>query len=756
MHDPLVATSCQPHQSGFPRSLGRVQDCETMILDPDGYVCSWNAGLQNLEGYQAAEVIGQHFSCFFPAEDVEQGQPSQILAAAIAQGRVAEERWWVRQDGSRYWASVVLTALFDLNGQLQGISQVTQDLTARKFTAELKPVENKRSQAEAALSMSPAELMTLFGAMQDVILVISAEGRYLKIAPSCAPLLYRPSTDLVGKTMHEVLPQAAADFFLHHIQQALTTKTAVKVEYSLPVEDQLIWFDATLVALTEQSVLWVARDISEAKQAEQALMNQLRLAAFRADVDASLTRSDDLSSMLKLCTDAMVDHLEAAFARIWLLNPETEVLELLASSGLYTHLDGSHARVPVGQFKIGLIAAERQPHSTNAVLDDPRVGDKAWAKREGMEAFAGYPLLAGDQLLGVMAMFTRQPLRPSTLDALAFVSQEVALGIKRKQTETALRQSETQLRQKAQELESTLWELKQTQTQIIQSEKMSSLGQLVAGVAHEINNPVNFIYGNLKHANEYTQDLLGLLQLYQQHYPQPAAAVTAEVEAIDLDFLMEDLPKLLSSMKVGADRIRQIVISLRNFSRMDESEMKEVDLHEGIDSTLMILQHRLKAGHDHPAIKLVKNYGDVPWVECYVGQLNQVLMNILSNAIDAIEERDQQRSSQDIKQYPSQICIQTEELHPERVRITIADNGPGMPETVQQRLFDPFFTTKPIGKGTGLGMSISYQIVTEKHGGSLRCVSQVGQGTQFIIEIPIQQERKGEKGRMRDEGVPAG
>ncbi|MBD2094954.1 PAS domain-containing protein [Trichocoleus sp. FACHB-591] len=741
MHHPLAATSCQPHQSGFTRSLGPVQNGETMILDPDGYVCSWNAGVQNLEGYQSEEVIGQHFSCFFPAEDMERGQPSQVLATAITQGRVAEERWQVRRDGSRYWASVVLTALFDLNGQLQGISQVTQDLTARKLTAE-KGVEDKRSEAEVALSMSQAELMTLFGAMQDVILVISAEGRYLKIAPSCAPLLYRPSTDLVGKTMHEVLPRAAADFFLHHIQQALTTQTAVKVEYSLPVEDQLIWFDATLVALTEQSVLWVARDISARKQAEQALVDQVRLAAFRSEVDASLTRSDDLQEMLHQCTNAVVGHLDAAFARIWLLNPEENILELQASSGLYTHLDGAHARVPVGQFKIGLIAAEREPHLTNTVLDDPRVGDKAWALREGMVAFAGYPLMVEDQLLGVIALFARQSLSTSTLDALAFVAQEVALGIKRKQTETALRQSETQLREKAQQLESTLWELQQTQTQIIQSEKMSSLGQLVAGVAHEINNPVNFIYGNLKHANEYTQDLLGLLQLYQQHYPHPIAAVEAEAAAIDLDFLVEDLPKLLSSMKIGAERIRQIVVSLRHFSHMDEAGMKAVNLHEGIDSTLMILQNRFKAGDGHLAIELVKNYGDIPLVECYAGQLNQVFMNILTNAIDALESQNQQRSLRDAVQNSSRISIYTERASADRVRIRIADNGPGLSPVVQQRLFDPFFTTKPVGKGTGLGMSISYQIVKEKHGGSLHCVSEIGHGAEFVIEIPISQEPK--------------
>lgn len=612
--------------------------------------------------------------------------------------------------------------------------------------SKAKQVEAERRQTELALRASQAELLTLFGAMQDVILVMNAEGRYLKIAPSCAPLLYRPSSDLVGKTMHEVLPPAAADFFLRQIQQALATKSTVKVEYSLPVEERLIWFDATLAVLDEQSVLWVARDISDRKQVEQAVEEKLRLTAFRADVDASLTKSESIQNMLCHCTEAMVYHLGAAFARIWLLNEAENILELQASAGMYTHLDGAHARIPVGQFKIGKIAQERQPHITNTVLDDAWIGDKEWAKREGMVAFAGYPLMLEGQLLGVMAVFARQPLTNSTVDELAFVAQEIALGLNRKQTEIALRQSEAQLREKAQQLESTLLELQQTQTQIIQSEKMSSLGQLVAGVAHEINNPVNFIYGNLQHAHEYTQNLLGLLKLYQQHYPNPVTEVEAEAEAIELEFLVDDLPRLLSSMKVGANRIRQIVVSLRNFSRMDEAEMKAVNLHEGVDSTLMILQHRLKATPHHPAIEVVKDYGNLPLVECYAGQLNQVLMNILSNAIDALEERDQQRQYREIEQHPSQIRITTELASPDRVRIYIADNGPGMPQQIQQRLFDPFFTTKAVGKGTGLGMSISYQIVTERHGGTLHCDSEVGQGTEFVIEIPVNQSPKSASG----------
>lgn len=308
----------------------------------------------------------------------------------------------------------------------------------------------------------------------------------------------------------------------------------------------------------------------------------------------------------------------------------------------------------------------------------------------------------------------------------------------RKQVQEALQRSGSQLRQKATELEHTLQELQSTQAQLIQSEKMSSLGQLVAGVAHEINNPVNFIFGNIDHAKEYSQDLLKLLQIYQKHYPDPPELIQEEIEAIDLEFLMKDLPKLLVSMKVGAERIREIVQSLRNFSRLDESERKAVNIHEGIDSTLMILQNRLKGKPDHPPIQVIKNYGNLPLVECYAGQLNQVFMNLLSNAIDALEDYNKTRSPEEIQANPTQITITTEAIghKPGKIVIRIADNGKGMTEQVRQRLFDPFFTTKPIGKGTGLGLSIGYQIVVEKHGGKLECCSQPGKGAEFVIEIP--------------------
>jgi signal transduction histidine kinase len=286
--------------------------------------------------------------------------------------------------------------------------------------------------------------------------------------------------------------------------------------------------------------------------------------------------------------------------------------------------------------------------------------------------------------------------------------------------------------------EQALHNFQQAQSQLIQSEKMSSLGQLVAGVAHEINNPVNFIYGNLVHAQGYTDDLLNLITLYQERYPDHDLEIENRVDEIDFEFLQEDLPKLFNSMKIGANRIRDIVLSLRNFSRLDEAELKAVDLHEGIDNTLLILNNRLKAKPTRPEIKVIKNYGNLPLTECYVGQINQVFMNFLANAIDAIEEYDHDRTAAEMAANPSQITITTQSTADQNVTIAIADTGKGMTPETRQKLFTPFFTTKPIGKGTGLGLSISYQIVVDKHSGQITCESEVGVGTTFLITLPTQ------------------
>ncbi|MBD2297491.1 ATP-binding sensor histidine kinase [Nostoc sp. FACHB-190] len=289
-----------------------------------------------------------------------------------------------------------------------------------------------------------------------------------------------------------------------------------------------------------------------------------------------------------------------------------------------------------------------------------------------------------------------------------------------------------ELNNKNQHLQEALQELQRTQTQLIQSEKMSSLGQMVAGIAHEINNPINFIHGNIAHASEYVKDLLDLVNIYQQECSHPSDILTAKVAEIDVEFLSEDLLKILDSMEVGSSRIRNIVLGLRNFSRLDEAEMKTVDVHEGIDNTLMILQHRLKAKSDALEIEVIKEYAKIPEISCYAGQLNQVFMNILSNAIDAVND-----SRANIKK--PQIHIYTALKDSNTLQVRIADNGCGMTEAVKKKIFDPFFTTKPVGSGTGLGLSISYQVIVDKHKGQLICDSTPGQGTEFVIEIPIKQ-----------------
>ncbi len=298
---------------------------------------------------------------------------------------------------------------------------------------------------------------------------------------------------------------------------------------------------------------------------------------------------------------------------------------------------------------------------------------------------------------------------------------------------------EQQVQERTAKLQQALVDLQQAQTQLIQSEKIASLGQLVAGVAHEVNNPINFIYGNLSHARDYVDDLLGLLSLYQQAFPQTSSTIQEREQAIDIGFIAEDLPKILASMKTGADRIRQVVLSLLNFSRHDQAEIKSVNIHEGIDSTLLILHHRLKGRSDLPSIEIIREYGNLPLVQCYASQLNQVFMNLLSNAIDAVELQQLYAVRPQGGEIKIQTALSQTEAGEPRAVIRVLDNGAGISEGVLPRIFDPFFTTKPVGKGTGLGLSISHHIVVDQHGGTLQCIPQPEEGIEFRIEIPLYQ-----------------
>ncbi|MGC9504099.1 protein kinase domain-containing protein [Baaleninema sp.] len=370
----------------------------------------------------------------------------------------------------------------------------------------------------------------------------------------------------------------------------------------------------------------------------------------------------------------------------------------------------------------------------SAFVNDPYIRDRQ------PKSLLCAPIQGQGKLIGILYLensLTVGAFTRDRLDVLMLLCAQAAISLENARLYENLKQSELHERERATQLRESLQELQRTQLQLVQSEKMATLGQLVAGVAHEINNPVGFVDANLSHAQGYIEDILGLLEMYQETFPEPGEDIEDEIEEIDLDFIVKDLPQILDSMKVGTERIRQISRSLRTFSRADTSSKVAVDLHEGIDSTLMILKPRLKFTKERPTIEVVKEYGELPQIECYAGQLNQVFTNIIANAIDALDEASHGRSFEDLERHPNCIVIRTELNETgDRVRIHIRDNGPGMTEEVRQKIFDRMFTTKAVGKGTGLGLSISHQIVEEKHGGRLTCHSTLGEGTEFVIEIP--------------------
>jgi len=521
--------------------------------------------------------------------------------------------------------------------------------------------------------------------------------------------------------------------------------------------------------------IWSFRDITERKQTEATLRQQAEKERLVGGMNQRIRKTLNLDEVLNTAVEEVRQFLECDRALIYRFHADwggtIEVESVAAgwkpSLGM-TIEDTCFKETQAAFYQQGRVRATEDIY--NAGLSQCHI---ELLEQFQVRANLVVPILQGNHLWGLLVAYqcsgTRQ-WQESEIELLKQLSVQLSVAIQqaalykqladelmeRKAAEAALRQSEATLRQQTTQLEKTLFELKQTQIQLIQTEKMSSLGQLVAGVAHEINNPVTFIYGNIAHADKYAHDLLELVRLYAHHYPQPVPEIEDLIEVIDFDFLVEDFPKLLSSMNMGVTRIRQIVLSLKNFSRLDEAERKPVDIHEGLENTLLILQHRLKP--EAANIQLIKEYGNLPLVECYPGQLNQVFMNLLNNAIDALEKYDDRNTQGSAKlttdgigSHRRTIKISTElvdRYHSETlncalaptsqsVLIRIADNGPGIPNQVKPRIFDPFFTTKPVGEGTGLGLSISYQIVVEKHGGQLQCLSEPGRGTEFIVEIPV-------------------
>ncbi|MGK7899993.1 MAG: AAA family ATPase [Hormoscilla sp.] len=462
----------------------------------------------------------------------------------------------------------------------------------------------------------------------------------------------------------------------------------------------------------------------------------------------ALSGEINLEQLLSKLMQAVMENAGATKGALLLPEAETLVIEAKAD---YTEeaasiLVGERAleekELPVSI--INTVWRTREPLVLNDVMKSSRFASDSYLIRCHIKSILCLPLLNQGKLIAILYLenhLTTRAFTPERLSLLQLLAGQAAISLENARLYNNLEKAKEQLEAYSQTLEEqvaartqelkdknlhlakTLSELQRTQAQMIQSEKMSSLGQMVAGIAHEINNPVSFIYGNVDHANDYVQDLLHLIETYQVSYPNPTDIVSEATEEIDLEYLVDDLSKLMGSMKSGAQRIGNIVLSLRNFSRLDESSMKPVEIHDGIESTLLIVQHRLESANIH----VILAYSQLPQVTCYASELNQVFLHILNNAIDVLL----------VEMESPQIIITTSVTGSDTVKISIADNGPGMSDEVRSRIFDPFFTTKPVGSGTGLGLAVSYQIVVEKHGGSLTCISALGKGTEFIIEIPM-------------------
>lgn len=719
------------------RSLYESTTDAVILLDREAFLDCNRATLELFGCSSKADFCGKRpdelSPTLQPTGEISVNLAKHYIAVALEKGSCRFDWRHKRLDGSEFPAEVLLTSM-EL-GNRKGLQAVVRDITDRvvarealeransqlemrveKRTVQLKEaIENlqgeivERKRTEEKLRTSEEKFSKAFRSSPDPMTITTfKEGKFIEVNDS-----FLSVTDY---QLEEVINRTAADLRIwvnpensSQIREILQKSGEVRnqeYEFRIKSGEVRVWLlSAEVINLGDElCLLSVMTDITERKRAEEALRESKRALStlmgnlpgmayrFRNDVDRSLEFVSE--GCYKLTGYGPDEFLEGR------------------------HLSMSELTYPDDRdrFWIAVQSALRKQRPYQLIYRIvTKNGDIKWVWEQGIGVFSE----SGEMI------------------ALEGLITDIT---KRKRAEDGLKRSQAELREQKQQLEEALEQLQGTQATLIHAEKMSSLGQMVAGIAHEIKNPVTCVSGNMVHLGHYTADLMNLVQLYQQHFPNPPEEILEEIEDSDLEFLMEDLPKVVSSTQVGADRIREIVRSLRNFSRTDEYQKSRVDIHEGIEGTLVILQNQLKPHGANSGIKVYKEYGSLPLVECYAGKMSQVFMNLIGNAIDALREWIESGDSGAIE--PS-IRIKTEavfdeENEPETVIIRIADNGPGMTEEVRQKLFEKFFTTKAVGKGTGLGLSISYQIVVEKHGGKLDCISDPGTGAEFVIEVPVE------------------
>lgn len=749
---------------------------------------------------------------------------------------------------------VVLTGHGDVSSAVEAMKLGAYDFLTKPITdgAAFRRVIAKAMEHARVLRRSrvlervAAEWESTFDASPDLMAILDKEERIIRCNRAMAERMGVNKADLEGVGCRSILNGAMCAASCEDCSATLANggTRAQEVHNNRLRGDFLVTTSPLRNAEGEFfGAVYIARDITERKRMENALAARAHLAALNADVSASLTHSSNLRGMLQRCAELIVQHLEAAFTRIWTLNQDENVLELQASAGMYTHVDGPHARVPVGKFKIGLIAEERKPHLTNAVIGDSRVGDQEWAKREGMVAFAGYPLIMDDQLVGVMATFARQPLPETTLDVLESVADEIALGIERKRAEEALRKMHKETENLLAAISSILigvgeddritqwnqvaartfdvqaadvvgkpfgecgipWDWNYVlklvadcrkkdhptrlddvrftrpdgkegfvgmtinpikgdageptggflllgaditqrrilESQLAQSQKLESIGRLAAGIAHEINTPTQYVGDNTRFLQDAFGDISTLLEKYDQLLkaskenaipPELIEDVESTAQTADVEYLVEEIPAAIKQSLEGVERVAKIVRAMKEFSHPGVEGKTPIDLNKSIESTVTVARNEWKYVAD-----METNFDpNLPLVTCLPGDLNQVFLNMIVNSAHAIADvvGDGSNGKGTIR-ISTRHVRSAERNAGDWAEVRIGDTGVGIPKDVISKIFDPFFTTKQVGKGTGQGLAISYNVVVEKHGGTIDVESEVGKGTTFIIRLPI-------------------